>query len=77
MSRYDDAYSSATVGATLLLPCDCCGSRAQVCRCSAGRCQPCEAADAAWLAAWARARAELLPEPGRALPLPPLDSRLG
>jgi hypothetical protein len=44
----------------MLLPCDCCGSRAAVCRCNAGRCERCDAADAAWLAAWARARADRL-----------------
>jgi hypothetical protein len=54
MTTYVDDYSSATIGARMLMPCDCCGSRAAVCRCNAGRCERCDAADAAWLAAWAR-----------------------
>jgi hypothetical protein len=63
-TRYVDGYSSDTTGATILLPCECCGSRATVCRCyrTPRRCPGCDAWDAEQVAA--RTRRDLLPEPG-------------
>jgi hypothetical protein len=63
-THYADDYSSATYTGGMLLTCECCGSRAQVCRCyrTPRACPGCDAYDADLAAAIARA--DLLPEPG-------------
>jgi hypothetical protein len=50
---HENDYSSATYTGGMLLPCECCGSRASVCRCHRipRHCPGCDAWDAE-LAAW-------------------------